>query len=421
MYKNNFIIKIILFIQILLLVGCNSGSKLNDNTYQIVVDAGSSGSRVYLYKIIELNNSVNIQLVQNINNKNEAIDNLKIYGGISNYATQLNQLDTTFIEPLRKYVNSFCTNHIIENNNCYNIPVHILSTGGMRLLPESQNIAINTYILSKLKNVGFNNKQNEATTIPGWQEGLYSWLDINYLNNVFDSNQNTQNLIEVGGASAQIAFEFESNISNLIENNNPNISQNIVNFMLGKKLYHIYSVSFLGLGQDQALLKMKSDTMHNFCLNKSNNDLDSNFEYSTCSKIYEGIISSYNISQTLTGIKPINNSYYAIGSFYYNNMFWSESAKFSPEIIIVPGIHRFIENQCNEKTLNEIKDSQKDKSNNKPELECPNITYTDLFLNNIQLLQANNTMIKSLLTLNNHEISWTLGFIFAKYSSQKYT
>lgn len=409
------IIKIIAFFQISLLISCNSGNNLNDKHYQIVVDAGSSGSRIYLYQVLEEENSPIIHVIQNINNNNQKIDSFKISGGIANYATQLNQLDTKFIEPFSNYVNSFCKNHIIENSNCYNLPIHILSTAGMRLLPESQKTIINNYIITKLKNIGFNNKQNEVTTITGWQEGLYSWLDINYLNNNLINNQNSENLIEVGGASSQLTFETKSMNIKLFENNNPNISENIIDFTFHNKAYHIYSISWLGLGQDQALLKMNNDRLHDACFNKSDLRPNANFIYDTCSNIYNEIVSTYNLSKTTSDIKPINHLYYAIGGIYYNNVFWDESvtSNISHEFIIPTNESQFIKSQCNEKTFDEIKTTQKDKTNNKAEFECANITYTNVLLNNIEILHNNQTIIKAALNINDHETTWTLGFIFA--------
>jgi Golgi apyrase len=98
-----------------------------------------------------------------------------------------------------------------------NTPLFLLATAGMRILPELQRQSV----LKEVCNFALSTTQFQlpdcdlhVQVIPGETEGLYGWIAANYLLGGFDQpdkhdhgkGHNTYGFLDMGGASAQIAF-----------------------------------------------------------------------------------------------------------------------------------------------------------------------------------------------------------------------
>src|SRR5262249_42099518 len=98
-----------------------------------------------------------------------------------------------------------------------NTPFFLLATAGMRLLPDNQRNQllqeICTYVSENTK-FQLDDCHLHVQVIPGETEGLYGWITANYLLGGFDhpehhnhgKNHHTYGFLDMGGASAQIAF-----------------------------------------------------------------------------------------------------------------------------------------------------------------------------------------------------------------------
>lgn len=106
---------------------------------------------------------------------------------------------------------------IVPQNEVENTPIFLLATAGMRLLPEYQRTAVLDNICSYFqKNTKFQLPDCDLhiQVIPGETEGLYGWIAANYLLGGFDAptehnhgkGHHTYGFLDMGGASAQIAF-----------------------------------------------------------------------------------------------------------------------------------------------------------------------------------------------------------------------
>src|SRR5690606_35248812 len=111
---------------------------------------------------------------------------------------------------------------------------------------------IKSSILTDYKNTFI---PREITTITGKMEGLYAWLDINYLFKNFQNNTPTVGSVEFGGASTQIAFALDKS-NKLIDE---------VSIDINNQRYHVFSKSFLGLGINEARESMNADEQAHFC------------------------------------------------------------------------------------------------------------------------------------------------------------
>ena len=117
-------------------------------------------------------------------------------------------------------------------------PVYLLATAGMRLIAQPAQAAIYAAINVYLKeNTDFS--PGLVGTITGRQEGLFDWLAVNYARGTLLS-YHTYGVLDMGGASTEIAYQTDFKHANM-----PPV------VLAGVRLY-TQSHSFLGLGQDRA-------------------------------------------------------------------------------------------------------------------------------------------------------------------------
>ncbi len=155
-----------------------------------IIDAGSSGSRLHIY---EISSSNAIRQVFPANEEETAASEGRALSSVANDP-----------DSVRAYYDSM-TNCYITTDTAH-IPLYILATAGMRL--EAQEKTEGVY--AKLNAIGQSNGfvMKKATTISGRYEGLYAWIANNYKDGTLTAS--SKGIIEVGGASAQIAFATTS-------------------------------------------------------------------------------------------------------------------------------------------------------------------------------------------------------------------
>lgn len=188
----------------------------------IVIDAGSTGSRlhVFSYELDETNTPIHI---------NE-IWNKKVKPGFAS------------IEPNANTINAYLDILFIDAPK-EDIPVYFYATGGMRLLPTSRQ----KKYYDELKR--WFGKQDhwplaEAKTITGSDEALYDWLSVNYhLDTLHAIQEHSIGVMDMGGASVQIVFPVEKD-SSLDKKSQVNLNLYGHNITLSVH-------SFLGLGQTE--------------------------------------------------------------------------------------------------------------------------------------------------------------------------
>lgn len=209
---------------------------LSGQTYVMVIDAGSSGSRLYAYRVTINNNFPMIKL----------LGDKKVEPGISAYEEN-EELAKTNLEALIEF-GSKKYNEDKSKRYRQKPSLYLMATAGMRMLSNTKQQRILekvTAILKKSETLEF----RKALVIPGQYEGLYSWLAANYIDDRFDPYASREGILEMGGASTQIAFQA---------------SQEIADFCVKRGIrgrdYLIYSRSFLFLGNDQVRWLVGSPT-----------------------------------------------------------------------------------------------------------------------------------------------------------------
>uniref|UniRef100_A0A8C2FMS0 nucleoside-triphosphate phosphatase n=1 Tax=Cyprinus carpio TaxID=7962 RepID=A0A8C2FMS0_CYPCA len=237
--------------------------------YGLVVDCGSSGSRVFVYTWPRHNGNPHELLdIKQMRDKNRKPVVMKIKPGISEYASTPDKA-SDYISPLL----SFAAQHIPKNKH-QETPLYILCTAGMRVLPESQQEALLEDLRTDIPvNFNFLFSDSHVEVISGKQEGVYAWIGINFVlgrfNHVEDEHEavvevqvpgsdqqetlvrkRTAGVLDMGGVSTQIAYEVPKT---------EEIAKNLLaEFNLGcdahrtEHVYRVYVSTFLGFGGNAA-------------------------------------------------------------------------------------------------------------------------------------------------------------------------
>ncbi|XP_023218165.1 ectonucleoside triphosphate diphosphohydrolase 4-like [Centruroides sculpturatus] len=188
--------------------------------YAIVIDAGSSGSRVYIY--VWPPHKGNLEHLLDIHQLTDEFNRplvKKITPGLSSFADEPFKA-SDYLYPLLQFA---AENVPIDKH--VQTPLFILATAGMRLLSEDiQESILNDLRVDIPQNFSFHFPPTNVEVISGKQEGIYLWIAINYLlgnfDHTFENDDKTKivtnssiwrkptvGMLEMGGASLQIAYE----------------------------------------------------------------------------------------------------------------------------------------------------------------------------------------------------------------------
>lgn len=211
-------------------VQLNSNSNSPDVSYAILIDAGSTGSRMYIYKF-HLSKQEKLESVSDV----EEVDNSlgKVKPGLSS----LNKLDG-ISEYLEKFITAAA--RIIPEDKQTSTPFLLLATAGMRLLTEADQEAIMNYVKQVLSSdrSPFLFKEDYVQIISGKEEAIYAWITVNFIQGVLTSKRWTPSwgVLDMGGASTQTSTRL------------PRKSELATILRLGKKNYKLFAKSYLDMG-----------------------------------------------------------------------------------------------------------------------------------------------------------------------------
>ncbi|RVX67162.1 hypothetical protein B0A52_08596 [Exophiala mesophila] len=186
----------------------------SDDRYGVVLDAGSSGTRVYVYKWKDSSTArqdpSTLHTLPVLKSKDKWTK--KVHPGVSTFGDNPEDVGHDHLKKLLEHALDHVPKKAVPNT-----PIFLLATAGMRLLPEHQQSSllrnICSYIRSETKFL-LPDCDLHIQVIPGETEGLYGWLAANYLLGGFDNKEDhdhgkghhTYGFLDMGGASAQIAF-----------------------------------------------------------------------------------------------------------------------------------------------------------------------------------------------------------------------
>lgn len=247
-----------------------TAAALNDHPqqydYGIMIDCGSSGTRTFLYQWparIKSNNNNNNNKFHN--NNNNAVSqpttrpewSFKVDIPISTYNTpeRAEHIGRDVFAPALFWAKRQLSRIGISSPaELQAIPIFVGATAGLRLLPRAQRMTIITTTRAYLlQQKDFKFVAHYAKILSGEEEGMFAFLAGNYLAGTMLTDHAADHVlgvVELGGASAQIAF--------VSEDGDDVLGGHEVYTDPFNNRYDFYTVSFLGYGQD-----VMQRTLHN--------------------------------------------------------------------------------------------------------------------------------------------------------------
>ncbi|VEU21746.1 DEKNAAC102222 [Brettanomyces naardenensis] len=253
--------------------------------YIVIIDAGSKGSRAYVYNYLstgymaekKLLGDKEISGVRLLNKlpyvHGESSWNKKINPGLSSFQSKVKGHSTKqlakiigdgYLSKLLKKVSK-----IVPKEQRKRTPIFIHATAGMRLLEEADRESIlkaTCQYVQDSTNFYLPDCDSHVNVIEGDEEGLYGFIALNYLAGSLRKDTDPHGLLELGGASTQISFqpndkETQEHYKDLIS-----LRLSTVGSTEPDMDYEIYSKSFLGYGmyriQDryfESLIKLREN------------------------------------------------------------------------------------------------------------------------------------------------------------------
>eukprot|EP01119_Soliformovum_irregulare_P023217 TRINITY_DN8086_c0_g1_i1.p1 TRINITY_DN8086_c0_g1~~TRINITY_DN8086_c0_g1_i1.p1 ORF type:complete len:479 (+),score=115.06 TRINITY_DN8086_c0_g1_i1:83-1438(+) len=155
--------------------------------------------------------------------------------GLGSLATNLSLVPNYFNATLQ-YLAS-----VIPANMTARTPIFLTATAGMRALPLSQQNATMLAVQAFLSTTPYMYKPEWVSIIPGFLEGVFGWISVNYLYNRFYDGP-TYGAMDLGGVSTQLTFETPQAVA-----------KNAATVTFGTTYkYNLYAYSYQGLGNDAA-------------------------------------------------------------------------------------------------------------------------------------------------------------------------
>ena len=216
--------------------------------YALVIDAGSSGPRIHLYTW-QHNDDASIPLIEKITLEQDCE---KTEPGLSEL--EPGEIDKS-LEPLIRCARSKLNDRVEDLKA---IPLYLMATAGMRLL-ESKNTLNHDKIMEQvrthLEDAPFDFR--DASTIDAREEALYAWVAANYhnLSLATKTDNGTIGILELGGASGQIAFVPQDPKPEETE-----VVHTEVVHVAGSK-YKVYARGYDGVGKDKIVKAFENEKL----------------------------------------------------------------------------------------------------------------------------------------------------------------
>jgi len=195
--------------------------------YAVVLDAGSTGSRVLAFSFYKNPLTGNLVL------EHELFHEVK--PGLSSFASNPEAGADTITSLLS------LAQERIPQDKWSSVPVTLKATAGLRLLPTEQSEALISAVQERMDQSGFDNKG--VGMLSELDEGVFGWMTVNYLLEQLHNPRKSYVALDLGGGSTQITFlpKYEKTFS-----------LSPASFLHPTKVFTaphtIYSHSYLGLG-----------------------------------------------------------------------------------------------------------------------------------------------------------------------------
>ncbi|XP_067017733.1 ectonucleoside triphosphate diphosphohydrolase 5-like [Acropora muricata] len=206
------------------------GTYFKENIYGIMFDAGSTGSRIHVFKFLRTRDGL-LELSEE--------HFYQVKPGLSDYANNPEKGADSIKGLLKK------SEEIIPKELWKVTPVSLKATAGLRMLPENSSKKL-------LEEVGrlfddspfFTPKQKAVSIMDGPDEGLFAWITVNFLlGGLGIGSSKVYGTLDLGGGSTQITLNPVTLVT--LKDLPPGFTRHI---LLGNHQFTLYTHSYLGLG-----------------------------------------------------------------------------------------------------------------------------------------------------------------------------
>ncbi|GLI70304.1 hypothetical protein VaNZ11_015254 [Volvox africanus] len=195
--------------------------------YAIVFDAGSTGSRIHVFKFEQTDGD--LKLIS------DTFEQLK--PGLSSYADDPAKAAAS-LQPLLDTALKTVPAALQAST-----PISLKATAGLRLLPGDKADHILSAVEDLLRKQPFKLAPGGVSIMDGKDEGAFAWLTLNYLlGRLSGSVSNTVAAIDMGGGSIQEAFALEDTDAKEAP------KDYVTQLHGGGKVFNVYVHSYLGYG-----------------------------------------------------------------------------------------------------------------------------------------------------------------------------
>ncbi|KAI8386933.1 nucleoside phosphatase GDA1/CD39 [Blakeslea trispora] len=220
--------------------------------YALMVDAGSTGSRIHVYRFHQCSHKEAVKLEEE-ELFAQTIPGLSAYPDNPQAAAE--SLDVLLDNAVQ----------IVPPSLQKKTPIQVKATAGLRLLGQEKSEAILRAVRHHIETkypfpiIG----EDGVAIMDGRDEGVYAWITVNFLLGHFDPHGNQQRhtaaVLDLGGGSTQIVFEPDR----LPDGSLPELPDNDFKYLLtheGKE-YLLYQHSYLGYGLMEARKRMHQQVL----------------------------------------------------------------------------------------------------------------------------------------------------------------
>lgn len=180
--------------------------------YGIMIDAGSSGTRTFLYKWkhreMDVRNDYS-PLSHPVTQTDWSFKNSVALSDFADRPDAVGELLTTCLDFAREQLKK----EKVSTEDYASVPIYLGATAGLRILTRQQRVEVMLETRKVFKASEFYFQDHFAKILSGEEEGFFGYLTVNYLNNtLFPAHPNQQlnsslfGALDMGGASTQISF-----------------------------------------------------------------------------------------------------------------------------------------------------------------------------------------------------------------------
>ncbi|KAJ0988170.1 hypothetical protein J5N97_006526 [Dioscorea zingiberensis] len=225
----------------------------SSSRYHVILDCGSTSTRVYVYEWSVDRNALhgNLPIVL------RSIPEGKLGKSTAQSGRAYQRMETEpgfhkliynetglrgVIKPLLNWAEKQIPKHAHRST-----PIFLYATAGVRKLPGSDSDWLLRKAWSILKKSSFLCQRDWVKIISGMEEAYYGWIALNYRTGMLGSppTKGTFGALDLGGSSLQVTFETEKPISH----------ESGINLSIGTMNHHLSAYSLSGYGLNDAFEK----------------------------------------------------------------------------------------------------------------------------------------------------------------------